>query len=108
MHRLFSTNSNTRVIRTCLTPKPGGAVGLGWKRVYAEALARQHVAVLRFLHQEAYLSQESVEETWQHGGAADHYQVLRQHLPSINGALDTHEQIQTLKLHSYIIYIGLS
>lgn len=75
--------------RASLTPEPGGAVGLGWKRVYAEALARQHVAVFWFLHQEAYLSQESVDEAWQHGGAADHDQVLRQHLPSINGALET-------------------
>lgn len=60
-------NAEIRIIKTSsLTSEPGGAVGLGWRRVDTEALACQHGAVLRFLHQEAYFSQQPVEETWQH------------------------------------------
>lgn len=70
-----------------LTSQPGGAVGLGRRSVDAEALARQHAAVLGLLHQEAYLRQQSVQETRQHGCASDHHHILRQHLPSVNGAL---------------------
>lgn len=70
-----------------LTSEPGGAVGLGRWSVYTQALACQHGAVLGFLHQEAYLRQKPVLETRQHGCASDHHQVLREHLPCVNGAL---------------------
>lgn len=70
-----------------LTSEPGGAVGLGRRRVDAEALAGQHTAVLGLLHQEAYLSQQPVQEARQHGRASDHHHVLGQHLPGVDGAL---------------------
>lgn len=72
---------------TPLTSEPGGAVGLGGRRVDAEALAGQDAAVLGLLHQEAYLSQQPVQETGQHGRASDHHHVLGQNLPGIDGAL---------------------
>lgn len=53
----------------------------------AEALAGQHAAVLGLLHQEAYLGQQPVQETRQHGRAPDHHHVLGQNLPGIDGAL---------------------
>lgn len=59
-----------------LTSEPGGAVGLGGRRVDAEALAGQHAAVLGLLHQEAYFGQQPVQETGQHGRASDHHHVL--------------------------------
>lgn len=100
-------NAEIRMIKTsCLTSEPGGAVGLGWRRVYTEALASQHVAVLRFLHQEADLSQQPVEETRQHWGAANHHQVLGQHLPSINGALQTHVPKHTINTTKTTINIS--
>ena len=52
-----------------------------------EALGGQGVAVLGFLHQEAYLSQEPVQEARQHGRAPDDHQVLRQSLTSVDGTL---------------------
>lgn len=61
---------------TYLTSEPGGAVGLGRRSMYTQALAGQHVTVLGFLNQEAYLCQQTVQETWQHGCASDHHQVL--------------------------------
>lgn len=70
-----------------LTSEPGGAVGLGGRRVDVEALAGQHAAVLGLLHQEAYLGQQPVQETGQHGRASDHHHVLGQNLPGIDGAL---------------------
>lgn len=70
-----------------LTSEPGGAVGFGRWRVDAEALAGQHAAVLGLLHQEAYLCQQPVQETRQHGCASDDHHVLRQNLPRVNGAL---------------------
>ena len=75
-----------------LTPEPGGAVGLGGRGVQPEALGGQQVAVLGLLHQVAYLGQQPVLEAGQHGGASDHHQVLRQHLPGVDGALggETH------------------
>lgn len=79
-----------------LTSEPGGAVGLGGWSVYSQALACQHTAVLRFLHQEAYLRQQPVQEARQHGCASDHHQVLREHFPGINGALQgTHATTMT-------------
>lgn len=70
-----------------LTSEPGGAVGFGRWRVDADALAGQHAAVLGLLHQEAYLSQQPVQETRQHGCAADDHYVLRQNFPGVDGAL---------------------
>lgn len=70
-----------------LTSEPGGAVGFGRRRVDAEALAGQHAAVLGLLHQEAYLGQQPVQETRQHGCASDDHHVLGQNLPGVDGAL---------------------
>lgn len=57
-----------------------------------EALAGQHVTVFGFLHQEANLCQQAVQEAGQHGGASDHHQVLREHFTGVDGAL---KQTQT-------------
>lgn len=70
-----------------LTSEPCGAVGFGWRTVQPEALGGQGVAVLGFVHQEAYLSQEPVQEARQHGRAPDDHQVLRQSLTSVDGTL---------------------
>lgn len=67
---------NSQMKISYLTSEPGGAVGLGGWSVYSEALAGQHAAVLGFLHQEAYLRQQAVQEARQHGRASDHHQVL--------------------------------
>ncbi len=53
----------------------------------SEALGRQSVAVLGFLHQRADLSQEAVQEPGQHGRTADYHHVLRQNLASVDGTL---------------------
>lgn len=55
--------------------------------MYAEALAGQDVAVLGFLHQEADLCQQTVQEARQHGCSTYYHQVLRKHLTRVNGAL---------------------
>ena len=70
-----------------LTSKPGSAVGLGGRGMHTEALGGEHIAVLGFLHQEAYLSQQTMHEAWQHGCASNHQEVLRQNLTGVNGAL---------------------
>lgn len=85
---------------SCLTSQPGGAVGLGRWGVNAQALAGQHLAVLGFLHQEAHLGQEPVLEARQHGGAADHHQVLREHLAGVDGALRVGRGTQAQVKHS--------
>lgn len=66
--------------------------------MYTEALAGQHAAVLWFLHQEANLSQQAVQETGQHRCAPNHHEVLRQHFTGVNGALGirTYTQISHL------------
>lgn len=75
-----------------LTSKPRSAVGLCRGRMNTEALAGQHVTVFGFLHQEANLCQQAVQEAGQHGGASDHHQVLREHFTGVDGAL---KQTQT-------------
>lgn len=75
----------------------------------AEALAGQHVAVLGFLHQEAYLCQQAVKEAGQHGGAPDHHQVLREHFTGVDGALKqtyTDHRWKTSALHDTIAASG--
>jgi len=69
------------------TSEPRRAVGLGGGSVDAEAFAGQHVAVLGFLHQEAYLCQEAVQEAGKHGRASYHHQVLGEHFTRVNRAL---------------------
>lgn len=63
----------------------------------AEALAGQHLAVFGFLHQEAYLCQQAVQEAGQHGRSSYHHQVLREHFTCVNGALKANNQAPTFK-----------
>lgn len=65
-----------------------------------EALAGQHVTVFGFLHQEANLCQQAVQEAGQHGGASDHHQVLREHFTGVDGAL---KQMQTDILNKTLV-----
>ena len=85
---------------TCLTSEPGGAVGFGGRSVDPKALAGQHVAVLWFLHQEAQLCQQAVQEARQHGRPSDHHQVLRQDLTGVYGALKHTQYTHTLTNNS--------
>lgn len=83
-----------------LTSKPRSAVGLCRGRMNTEALAGQHVTVFGFLHQEANLCQQAVQEAGQHGGASDHHQVLREHFTGVDGAL---KQMQTDILNKTLV-----
>lgn len=89
LHAQKTSNKSGGDLNKNLTSEPGGAVGFGRWCMDAEALAGQYVAVLRFLHQEAYLCQQAVQETRQHGCASNDHQVLREHFTGVNGALET-------------------
>jgi len=66
-----------------LTSQPGHAVGFGRGSVNSEGFSGERFFVFRFLHQVSDFSHEPVKESWQHSGATNNNQVLRQLLPGV-------------------------
>lgn len=90
---LFMTNPTLEVclfilylcltVSFVLTSQPRHAVGFGRRSVNSESFSGKCFFVFWFLYQVPDFSHESVQESWQHGSAADNYQVLCQLLPGV-------------------------